>query len=1197
MKKGLKLLLTLLLAFSIGVGSALADDYDEGDEFNKTYDEGKPIKAAGVTINGRTLELYQHSFTDANGNTINGYCLDAQFSGGKQNTTYQVARILGTDGYGQGVNMFDQAELNMLKYSLGTEQLKDANGNPINLTNDQLFAAITIAHRAFATGFYNYGTNPDDSSAGFYGAMKTNHAKKAMEESMAYVNLGAQLAAKYSDEAGAVMGSMYNCSNYSDPNCYKDKLAQQYTWYDPSKTNNSFSGMDGTIMQAVDALFKAGLDAAYKYGQTGTTGEPTLSVSLNGEAEDGGKDGDIQTSYTYGTINFENFDANKGTFGNFNLNCPECSKNGMTAKLEYKDANGNWVELTPDMDVTKLFNSKDGLVSGSLEIRVASDADTGSDQCGDANFGITYDFNNGLGKETYGGIVLNSNTAGARQRFTAIDRVGDTSKPGKGNNDGKLSCTHKDKEKKPCETHSRITEPDCESGEPGEVYAPTDIKACLIDFDAKDEAGNTYQSMLNSVQNKYCAIFCKEDYNETLKEGKIKLQKEITDVVCGGYFSLTSEIKGTKDCYVGNPEDKTHDTGDPKDKSIDKDTYLDDIWELQELMADAKNRYNRFSALLTSVPTRSETTHSCCDGSTATHHHIDMSEVEYIRYDLDWFDPDESQSTPEPKNVKEKPGPYDDNCECKSSCACTYTDKNGTHCAGDGGAYCDNNAEESLQKDQQYWTAEKARAESDLIIFKQQYEATIQMYNSCTTLWTTVFPFEQKLKYEYNENYYDQWGAPYTNLMDRNGLRDQYGYLEVNEEKEKIDRGEIEVCLDGVSDEYECGGGLLFDIEIDSGGVGFWNENLAYGSTFEDRTYTVCTKDECIAKSDHPISQALFIKKSREKKLEYISPTAFYQIEMNGRVGIIAGYDGNGKVRTDNELENRLPVSDSVVGGGVFKIQIEDLGEYYDTGELGRIMDYGDNRSNILAEALGAFDGNYECHYYANCNSEKCPTCKFNCKKGKCNWDECPDCTPKCVNCIWNFGDLLLVAKTIDTVTFTSANRTYGFNWITGITTGQLSLLSQKATTTIYGGFGDEGIEANNTTIYNDDISKVGTSAGLAFSIRMNRNVIEKAREYNRRVENLGGYANDSLTCKDANVDGQTYKSIYCYSDFIDELINTNSNAFPESMSTILSNRANPETYWELWPGYSSIAAQNEACFKDDPNNFSCITYGGPSWK
>ncbi len=93
------------------------------------------------------------------------------------------------------------------------------------------------------------------------------------------------------------------------------------------------------------------------------------------------------------------------------------------------------------------------------------------------------------------------------------------------------------------------------------------------------------------------------------------------------------------------------------------------------------------------------------------------------------------------------------------------------------------------------------------------------------------------------------------------------------------------------------------------------------------------------------------LKKEVTKEQKYITPTAFYQIAANGKVIAYDNYSID-KVQLE-PLVNKLPISTSSVGGGVFKLLVENLGEFYDKKDTsGRLIDYnGANEDKSVAKS------------------------------------------------------------------------------------------------------------------------------------------------------------------------------------------------------------------------------------------------------
>ena len=220
------------------------------------------------------------------------------------------------------------------------------------------------------------------------------------------------------------------------------------------------------------------------------------------------------------------------------------------------------------------------------------------------------------------------------------------------------------------------------------------------------------------------------------------------------------------------------------------------------------------------------------------------------------------------------------------------------------------------------------------------YESNNTAYNACTTGWQNNFLFEQKIGYYYNENRgNDEYKSPYFDILESAQNKDLY-YLEGTGSAAPKPTSKIEIWKKATDDKIETGSDKTYDLSVENGSTGKYNYKSTYGDVFEIRQYVICKNPEegCKADQGTYISQAAFVKKYVEKEQDYITPTAFYQIAANGKITVNSGYTGD-KVQLE-ALFNSLPVSTKTVGGGIFKLNIEWLGEFYDKDNaVGRLMD------------------------------------------------------------------------------------------------------------------------------------------------------------------------------------------------------------------------------------------------------------------
>mgnify|MGYP004587406247 FL=1 len=897
----------------------------------------------------------------------------------------------------------------------------------------------------------------------------------------------------------------------------------KYSWYDEKYSFNFKSENNGKEIERVaKELFNIGLaKAAESLKGDATTATIEKSAISN------------KNNVYSVTLNYKNFDASKGEIKNFKLVCANCAQNGISiGTLKVNEENVN-------------FN-KNYLSGSNGKIDLSFEATMNSEICKKAEFKITYEFND-PSLEFVGAHLIPGTTNS--QNFYVIEK-----------NDGGLKdeITGKIDTCKNNACKTELQTPICSENEDDAIAVikgPDKIKTCVLDNE--DDAGNTYQftPAAGGVSNDYCNVFCKEDY------AQIKMNPIIKDVKCGGYFKLTSHIEGTKTCYT---------SGNKTDKSIDKEKFEKDIKEAVAKMVDAYNIYSFYAAAASTSYTheRSSDSHVACSGGEEG-----CPTCKPPKEDTRWSCGSVSKSV----DLVSKTwtfGYYDTNGKYYAN-QTKYTTRSGETLVADYSSgtaadckCCSCSGSDGKEVDHKSLRDSALKTLNSAI---KEYQRILTDYNNCTTGWTTDFLFKQKLRYYYDENHGKNGSnyTPYYDLIATDEYKEkQYLTPDGNPEVKTT----ISVCTGNTDNYYNCVSGNSY--------VSLSEDELKHSGAFKAVAYTVCDTTGCKVVNES-VSQARFVKKEVEKKQDYITPTAFYQIAANGKITVNGDYTGN-KVQLE-ALLNGLPVSTNTVGGGVFRLMIEDLGEFYDEKEgTGRLIDFnGDREENSVAYNNGAntFDGNYTCRYESPCKPKDCPNCTFECIGDSCEWKQCTgdSCEVACNGCIINLDELNIIHKTISTTNFHAANRTFGYNWITTSNLESLKLLNKKAEKTI------TEIEDVNEMVYDD---KTGDDSELAFSIKMTPDVINTIKEYNKKHTKDGGYINDSLTCYDATIDGKTYKNIYCYSDLIDELVGEYEEVIkaPNRLENNESKRKSETEssgYWTLWSGY----VYNESVL------------GGPSWK
>lgn len=639
-----------------------------------------------------------------------------------------------------------------------------------------------------------------------------------------------------------------------------------------------------------------------------------------------------------------------------------------------------------------------------------------------------------------------------------------------------------------------------------------------------DDAGNTYK--LDESLGGISNDYCDTFCKEDYRE--IVLNKAIDKLNCGGYFKLKAKVTGSMDCYRGK--------GTTKGKQIDVDKYLEDIIEIQTNFIDMYDLYTKAKV---------------AQGNTIQEHKKKIQDIDeetgtIIGYheETDYWYVEGNYAGRKVGTTNKKTGEVTDEGETHKF---KYTGEN------------ESDVTSQIEND-------LSKASEALEKLQTRYENTIENFNSCSTEWESEFKFEDKIAWEYDIEEYMKL------------VSDDAKYLEMISGTTRPE-GTLMACEEDVDNKYE---------ECSSG----WTSPE---SLLEKRSHTICSTEGC-KKDEKDVSKAKFAKqKFEETTQEYLTPTVFYQIVSSGPMsGHVTNQNYSGPnlqvvpVGEPDGSGHGLPLSSDANGGGIFKLKIEDLGEFYDTGDLGRLIDFGgENEQRSVANAKGVngtdtWNGEYVCHYYTTCipDDNMCPQCDFVCEGEYCEWVPCPTCDIECVNCIFNLDKLQLNFKSVTTSGgFTeSAGREYGYNWNVNTTLSELSLVRDKAEETI------KEIEESNTTIYNDD--KDDPDSKLEFSIQLSSDMIQHIRDYNK--EQVGGYGNNTLTCYDYEApNNAVYKDVFCYSSFIDDLVNNyGDKVYIKNRGAGDSGSRTPESvvnsgYWTPWDGYT----YNESIV------------GGPAWK
>ncbi|MBE6140656.1 MAG: hypothetical protein E7172_03880 [Firmicutes bacterium] len=1184
-----KIIISILsLMFLLSVGNVKAATLYKDQDFKKA---GNTSVGNYLTYGGATNRLYvpleMYSFNavkEPELQGVTGYCIDPSLVAVNNPS---VSTVFFSEDNSKGDGAWHAALYEILKHGYRNPTGGGEGNYYYNFScpdgectiggaggaGEPLFMATSLAIRTITMSLSTVSMN-DAMSRVQGGSENTPYLVSS------YINAGIEWASETAESRKAAADAFGVCTvEYKTKEGFQDCMKDYFAWKSSKYKRDAYMAGDGDsqsysmhIYNGARDLFLKGLFAAQDYQikletNTAVAGEATIAEGTSKKISDEAT-GDFLQEEKYFNLTIKNI-PETGFVKIDGFTCEDCADKGLSyTNLQFNNGS-NWQDINPDLNLVPFANSE-GIVE--LKIVFTKNPDV---ECDYASYEINYRYYDSS-KDFYAGILEEDGIYGdtSYQRYVImVPNDAENGTPGKF--EGIVECFME-----VCET--KISTPVCAIGDAGitTITAPQNITTCIID--RIDDAKNTYQlsSDNNGIENEYCEVFCKEDYAE------IRLSPVVEDIECGGYFKLEAFIDGSKDCYTAGVYE------DGENIAIDEEEFIKDIIEAQKLMLDSYDRYIHYDTALKNIKGEPISCGSSCagdcddghadgkgtiytttpEGGLETFEGVEITNIDettgFVNFKIVAKDIDEYVSSDKSPCEGEEREIYNEEGESRTVC---YGKKNCTGCCSYGNETDVRRQVEPL----------KDQAEADLKEAYELYQSILHDYNSCTTGWDNVFKLNEenpKLRFDYDQE-------EYMGL-----LSDEDKYLVADSESFETEV-EVEICMGDIDEFYGCLNDSKFVTENDSS-ADEWGYKDNYGSGFSDNTYTECTTSGCERKV-RPTSQARYVRKSVNSKQDYTTPTIFSNAYPEGKINVV----GYGKM-----LENALPISPDTVGGGNFWLRLEDFGEFYDTGELGRLIDFeGENEDKSVANALKeaeveTFDGEYLCNYITPCrpNEEdepECPNCEYECWDDPgtdwddCEWNPCGTaCDYECINCLFDQGDLDVTIKTISTTKFNSANRTMGYNWLIRDDFSKLSLelreklslIADKSDLTI------SEIENLNEQVYNKD----GSDSEFAFSIELNGNTIRRIKEYNEEVEKYGGYANPSLVCYDYTAsDGKVYNQIFCYSTFIDELVEEGYN-IETGVERLIDeddrrSNANATNYWTPYAGY----VYNESVI------------GGPAWK
>lgn len=1002
-----------------------------------------------------------------------------------------------------------------------------------------------------------------------------------------------------------------------------------------SRYNNAVSYGWATSSQTIEDgaknLIKAGLAAAIKYKNEGRASlvwneSPVVSRDIVTE-EAGVKNYSGSISYDF---DIDKFDVNEGAYARIRFNCENCSSNGITYTLFVNDNNlGD--NYTSEINLLDYATTGSGRVT--LKVAFKTTSNTYSCQGIDYTIDVNY-FDKSIGSEVYdmystdrkclgGGcqhlyVLVNKNSERTRQIKNEFALCNITCE------DLKAKCEASSSNSSICQEYRKQYPSGCincgvdiknnECADPGEFTTLDLIEGYEIDpetceqkstenvngciLDKKDVAGNSYVDA--SLNNGYCSVSCKEDFHFKLPGNR--------DVTSGRYFDLSFNVTGTKTCYMKLNANRNAIINDFKDKAKLSNTLFESceiskaldsatpIYEDSRTCSYAEANYGgNVSRCVQDLKNSGYTAINANNICRAMTGKCGSDTNNVIRYEINYTVANNNcASVTIPKVLL--PDKYN---ALKQSTASACNDLAELNALGQG-----------------YQTGFSSDGGKIISFGSMEYYggSSTSMYNGVGALNTCL---NWDMTYDFNPDFYYSYEESYI----KSALSKKFELIgDVSKSNTK---------------KYYCSGGEHDDAyKLCNGSENGWSTEPIY----ETISTCICDTDGCEIER-LKVSSTDRMKESIDVSASYKLPTQFYTIYPGGSV--VASKSGEG-LENASELTNALPVGLGAPQGiRHYAIYAENLGEYYGTDKLGRVWG---NRNSVVSATLKSTDkcfkdgalkydvtleipndngqtdnsyideGVYVCDYNVNTGSCvktisddgkvtyrdkdgnitdeetynrdcQCPRCPVTCDKDgcRCNGDKCQ---VVCPTCVYNNGKNFEY-RNISLNDLNPNNRNLGANW--RYDDKQISTaLEMKAMVTT------EEIITSGETIYDESTNP------YVMKVKLDSAMINKIK--NRDEKN---YLTNTLKCYDYTENGKTYKNIFCYSTFIDELVSDSKNKDKISFSTerpfseASRKDSQNSSYWTTW----TKALENRKWEITTSKGLSYLEtkYGeigiGPSWK
>ena len=986
-------------------------------------------------------------------------------------------------------------------------------------------------------------------------------------------------------------------------------------------------------------LIMLGLEESKKFKDSGAASitwndNPVITSESSVAVE--GQPVNYKSSLTY-TFKISNFNSN-GAFANVTFTCPNCASNGVSYIV-----NVNNEEV--GVDYTGAIDLLSGTTNGNGEVVLRVDFLSNSNKyaCEDLDYKIYLNYKDDtISNEVYN-LRAVSSTGGVKrdtQQFYMLNKSnaaknltidGSFALCTVTCNELKAKCDAAGTSSKACQEYNKRYPKGCVNcgvgtinnicANPGETtnlsliegyeVDPTtctqgneNIKGCVIDN--TDAAGNSY----NYINNSACTVSCKEDFHFQLP-GNL-------DVSSGRYFSLNVGLKATKTCYLkmkANPQDVMNQFKQGAKKTLNSYTVYSTLEAINSLEPKVEERsfgcgdkevtVGYYGNVIYGTKDACETANEDVENADCSYHtyskKVPATEVKANVYIYNSFPIVTGGCPPKivniPVLITKNPTitRNDDHCEVTKSAEKITLNEFWSSYAN----LLKTNIDESTAKATLVETGNAQIADGGKVAVEGTSSTAyvggssnsiynvLGALNSCA-LWSMDYDINPDMYFSYEESYMKD---VLTNKLDLNGN-----------------------ITKTATTKYYCSGETDDSYKLCNGSENGWSTTPIFGS----ESVCVCTTSGCKNESI-AYNATRSMKESITYEAKYITPTQFYTIYPTG--AIVAATSGS-NIENGSELTNALPVGlGTPQGGHYYALYAKNLGEYFDTGKSGRVWDTGNNKS-VLATTLRSLDKcatdgalKYDANVYEYIKNGVW-SCNY-CVNGDCS---CPNCPPvvgyKCMNidgkyfgstgaevdyktykqqCCTDKGCPVTIVlsdgknfiyRPISTNEIKPNNRNLGLNWNYDDKQVSTALEMKAAITT-------NEIISDGETIYEKDdkyVMKVNLDSSMINAIK------------NREDKD---YASNTLKCYDYTQDGKTYNNIFCYSTFIDELVNDNKTkdkitfSVERPLSEAKRKDSQNSEYWTTWTKKLESSKWSITTIKEfsySKPNYDEIGIG-PSWK